>query len=172
MMIKRYYKSDFKINEIPQGGYMNTPFRFSYYTRTKEKIYVASYDGQKYTNCRRLSDGTLLVTFDNHGLSTGILMVFREFELIDADYKDGVCNYSFIDNTGIMLVNNRTNEKEEIIKVTVYPNYQKGDAMTWSTMTSQEQNELVKNVTEGVTSQLLQATPTGDETEYQDVFLK
>lgn len=85
------YKSDFKITEKCDAGYAMR-FRFLYYVGSPSKAYVASYDGVTYTNCHLNEDGTLTVSFDNHGLGIGDLMVERRYYFDDEQFQSGVCD--------------------------------------------------------------------------------
>lgn len=87
--MKINYKSDFKLQEVSDTVDLTTPFRFTYKT-TGVGSYTASFDGENYTNCRRLEDGSLLVIFDDHRLLTGQLSVRRCYYLTDADFADGL----------------------------------------------------------------------------------
>ena len=70
------YQSDFKIIEKNLNGYVNTPFRFTYFNPFKGK-FIASFDGHEYVGCSRMEDGNLLVAFDNPCFSPGMLKVKR-----------------------------------------------------------------------------------------------
>lgn len=85
------YKSDFKITEKCDAGYAMR-FRFLYYVGSPSKAYVASYDGETFTNCHLNEDGTLTVCFDDHGLGIGDLMVERRYYFNDEQYQSGVCD--------------------------------------------------------------------------------
>lgn len=85
------YKSDFKITEKCDAGYAMR-FRFLYYVGSPSKAYMASYDGETFTNCHLNEDGTLTVCFDDHGLGIGDLMVERRYYFNDEQYQSGVCD--------------------------------------------------------------------------------
>ena len=85
------YKSDFKITEKCDAGYAMR-FRFLYYVGSPSKAYVASYDGETFTNCHLNEDGTLTVCFDDHGLGIGDLMVERRYYFTDEQYQSGQCD--------------------------------------------------------------------------------
>lgn len=105
-MIKINYESDFKLTEKAEDGFANVPFRFVY--SVNSGTYTASYDGEKYTNCKRNEDGSVTVIFNNHGLGVGKLKVRREFFIPDGDFPDGVYNAVSNDTTDIMLVEGKT----------------------------------------------------------------
>lgn len=168
-MIRINYQSDFKIIEKNLNGDISTPFRFSYRTALSGRV-VAEFDGHEYKNCRRLNDGSLLVVFDSHGLRPGTLSVKREYYLSDADFKDGVCNLISVENTGVVLVIGKSDESTAFVDVC--PNYQKGDKgdpMTWDSMTSDEKRQLTAEVTEGMSVNML-ASVALSEKEYPDVL--
>ncbi len=121
--MKINYLSEFKLSETTLDGDISTPFKFTYYT-PKSVGYVASYDGTTYKNCRRLSDGSLLVVFENHQLVCGDLYVRREYYLTDNDFSDGVLNLVTTQKCGIELTTDDTTDTT--ISTTVYPNYQCG----------------------------------------------
>ena len=64
------YKSDFKI--IEGGCDFSVPFVFEYRTGFGRSYKVSHADGE-YDNCQLMEDGRLMVVFDSHGLSPGIL---------------------------------------------------------------------------------------------------
>ena len=163
------YQSDFKIIEKNLNGDLKTPFRFTYQTALSKPV-VASFDGHDYKNCRRLDDGSLLVVFDNHGMRPGNLTVRREYYLTDADFADGICNLVSMEFTGIVLVNGRSDDSTGTIDV--YPNYQKGDKgdpMTWESMTEEQRTELKDSVVKDVQNEMLSSFPISDK-EYEDVL--
>jgi hypothetical protein len=86
-----YYKSDFSITEKSESGYA-MPFRFIYYAASPSRPFVASFDGQKYTNCQLDESGNLLIGFDDHNLGCGTLMVQRKYYLNSSAYASGVCD--------------------------------------------------------------------------------
>lgn len=80
------FKSDFAITEKCEAGYAMR-FRFIFFTGLQQKDYIASWDGQTYTNCRLNEDGTLTVFFDDHGLGVGDLMVERRYYIDDERFR-------------------------------------------------------------------------------------
>lgn len=117
-----HYKSDFKLFE--KGELHTAPFEYEYST-TFGRSYKASYIEGVYTNCRLLDDGRLMVIFDNHGLTPGILRVTRRYYLTDNDYHDGVCHLVSKEETGVILTAGKTDECE--VEVQVPPHYMQGD---------------------------------------------
>jgi hypothetical protein len=89
-MSKIYYESDFKIRETFQTDTPIKGFKFTYYVKDTE--YVASWDGTTLQNCKLNNDGSVVVFFENHGLSIGKLRCKREFFLQDSDFPDGFYN--------------------------------------------------------------------------------
>ncbi len=110
------YLSEFKITENSSVVDTTTPFKYSYYT-SQSTPYVASWDGEEYTNCRREEDGSLLVIFENHKLTTGQLMVKRDYYLSDSDFSDGICNISSTEKTGIELTTQSSTTSQSQIDV-------------------------------------------------------
>lgn len=165
-----HYKSDFKLFE--KGELHTDPFEYEYST-TFGKSYKASYLDGVYTNCRMLDDGRLMVIFDNHGLSQGILRVTRRYYLTDNDYHDGVCHLVSKDETGVILTTGKTDECE--VEVQVPPHYMQGEQgvpgkdMTWNSMTEGQRAELVQEVTGNIEGTMLTSTQLSD-TEYEDLF--
>ena len=80
------FKSDFAITEKCEAGYAMR-FRFIFFTGLQQKDYIASWDGETYTNCRLNEDGTLTVFFDDHGLGVGDLMVERRYYIDDERFR-------------------------------------------------------------------------------------
>lgn len=109
-MININYESDFKLTEKAEDGFANVPFRFVY--SVNSGTYTASYDGDKYTNCKRNEDGSVTVIFNNHGLGVGKLKVRREFFVPDEDFPDGVYNIVSNETTAIMLVEGKTDNTD------------------------------------------------------------
>ncbi len=120
------YKSDFKILENFIGETdLETPFRFTYKSSTSAS-YVVWFDGEEYSSCRRLDDGSLLVSFNNHSLMPGELTVLREWFLTDSDFEDGVCNSTIIESCGVTLWSGASDSSTTVIEV--LPNYHKGES--------------------------------------------
>lgn len=139
------YKSDFKIvEEFSDGSSLfNSPFTFTYYTKPSTQ-YVVIYDGENYINCKPLDEGKLLVIFDNHNLSTGVLKVKREFRLTDSDFSDNT--YTKIIEQELPLVLEKgvqcsCNDEEEIhIEIPVA--YQMGGGASLKEVNYNELKEL------------------------------
>lgn len=105
-MTRIHYESDFKLTEKAEERFENVPFVFRYVS--KKQTYEASFDGTSYVNCKRNTDGTITVIFNNHGLEVGRLKVRREFKVPDDDFVDGVYNAVSNDTTDITLVDGAT----------------------------------------------------------------
>ena len=86
-----FFKTDFAITEQCEAGYAMR-FRFRYFTDKLRRDYVASFDGENYENCHLNEDGTLTVTFDDHHLGIGDLMVERHFYFDDERFRTGRYN--------------------------------------------------------------------------------
>ena len=92
MQIKQiFFKTDFTITERSEAGY-GVPFRFRYWTGSPSRAFVASFDGQTYTNCHLDNDGNLVIGFDDQRMGLGMLMVERTYYLNDQNYASGVCD--------------------------------------------------------------------------------
>lgn len=164
------YKSDFKLFE--KGELHAAPFEYEYST-TFGKCYKASYLDGVYTNCRLLDDGRLMVVFDNHELSPGVLRVTRRYYLTDSDYHDRICHLVSKEETGVILTAGKTDDCE--VEVQVPPHYMQGEHgapgkdMTWDSMTEEQRTELIQEVTSNVEDTIITSTPISD-TEYEDLF--
>lgn len=124
--MKINYQSDFKLNEVSESVDLSTPFKFSYYTTSfSSNRITASFDGENYTNCRRLEDGSLLVIFDNPRLGVGRLAVRREYFLTDSDFADGICNSVSEEEINVYLTQGKSDSDGDVT-VMVYPTYQQG----------------------------------------------
>ncbi len=121
--MKINYQSDFKLYEQCEADDLTAPFRFEYRT-SGLTTYTAEFDGENYKSCRRLDDGSLLVAFDNHKLSTGTLQVRREYFLSDSDFADGVHNRVTVEQTEIILTTGASEENSAIVEI--IPPYIKG----------------------------------------------
>ncbi|MDO5421830.1 MAG: hypothetical protein Q4F50_17495 [Bacteroides sp.] len=144
------FKSDFKL--IESGTDFSVPFIFEYNTRGGRTFTASHIDGV-YTNCKRMDDGRLLVIFDRHGMGIGNLVCSRQFFLSDKDYSDGICHLHDCRNTGVMLTIGETDDTD--ITVALPPYYQqgdKGDPLTWDTMTDEQKKELEDAVAKQVLS--------------------
>lgn len=86
-----YFKTDFSLLEKSDVGY-SLPFRFLYFAAAPSRGYEVSFDGVTYKNCSLDSDGNLLVTFDDHNLGCGTLMVRRTYYLNSDTFASGVCD--------------------------------------------------------------------------------
>jgi hypothetical protein len=162
-MIKINYKSDFKIKEKPTTVALEVPFIFSYYVFENKK-YVASFDGSKYVNCERKEDGSLDVIFNNPGFGIGRLKVERKYAINDKDFSDGVYDVVSVDKTDVFITSGKTSENYvETLVVPPYIKGDKGDPMTWKTMTDGEREELVEDVVEAIG---IAFDHTGDGTKF------
>ena len=164
------YKSDFKL--VESGCDFSAPFVFEYRTGFG-KSYKASHVDGKYTNCKLMGDGRLMVIFDGHGLLPGILTCERHFYLTDQDYHDGICDLWDKRPIGIMLASGKTDDCEAEVQLPPY--YQQGEpgkpgeSMTWDRMPEEDKDALKAAVIQEVKSSLVQVEPV-DETEYEDYF--
>lgn len=158
MSVNIHFQSDFKLFETPDKSAPYTfqaPFRFAYYTNGAT-AFVATHCNGEYTNCELLEDGRLMVTFDNHDLGPGRVTCRREFFLTDEDYADGVCDLVIDDRTDIFLTMNGRDLGD--INIELPPFYQKGDKgdnLTYDSLTPEEKAEVFTNVTSGVVAELL-----------------
>lgn len=156
MVVKINNKSDFKINEWSESIALEVPFEFIYYIPLNKEKYVASYDGHSYINCVRLADGSLDVIFNNHGLGIGRLKVVRKYFVDDLSFADGVFDVISDDQTDVFLTSGKT--FDTYVKTLVVPPYlkgDKGDPMTWETMTEKERGELVKDIAEAIDPEMV-----------------
>ncbi len=114
--MKINYQSEFKI--IEHGNCFDgvTPFRYTYFT-PKSNLYIASFDGTRYVNCRSEADGELLVVFENHALSIGELKVIRELYLTDSDFARGVCKSISLEDTTIELTTGKSEGSEVTVEL-------------------------------------------------------
>lgn len=96
--------SDFIVTEhFNKEEHMGVPFRYTYFTRQEQ--YVASWDGEKYINCKSNTDGSITVVFNAHHLGIGLLKVRREYFIPDINFADGIRNEVSVEDTCILLVN-------------------------------------------------------------------
>lgn len=154
-MIKINYKSDFKIKEKPTTVALEVPFIFSYYVFENRK-YVASFDGSKYVNCERKEDGSLDVIFNNPGFGIGHLKVERKYAINDKAFSDGVYDVVSVDKTDVFITSGKTSGNYvETLVVPPYLKGDKGDPMTWSTMTETEREELVHDIAEAIDPEMV-----------------
>lgn len=134
-----FFKTDFAITEKSEAGY-GVPFRFKYYTASPSRAFVASFDGNTYTNCHLDDDGNLCIGFDDHNMGLGTLMVERTYYLNNSCYVSGVCDERIapapvvIEEEGeggvinkFQIVLSLQGETTIAARSTVQPYYAKGD---------------------------------------------
>lgn len=164
------YQSDFKLIETAERTDLTVPFIFSYFVHPNRK-YVASFNGTEYKNCIRAEDGSLAVIFDKHGLGPGRLKVERQYWVGDAVFPDGKWNIVSVDDTGINLTTGKTDDVDVDLEVVLpYLKGDKGDSLTWSTMTESEKSEMIKELGEEIDNNLVVFQDIDDTTDYKDVF--
>lgn len=161
--MKKNYQSDFKLMEVSDVT-LTVPFRFTYILRDKE-VLVAEFDGTNYTNCRPIDKGYLMVFkcpdggwgAGSRGWDIGFhLMVRRDYYLTDLDFADGICHESSYTSAGVEFVKGVSDDFDEV--VVPYPNYQKGDkgdALTWDTMSQADKDKLKADVIAAVESEMI-----------------
>lgn len=163
-------KSDFKIKETIERADVSIPFVYSYFVYSNKK-YVASFDGEKYVNCHRNDDDSITVIFDNHNLGVGALKVERKCLVRDADFADGVWQIVSVEETGINLTNGQTDEIDfSTVVIPPYIKGDKGDSLTWATMSESEKTELIQDLGDKIDASLIVTSETEDKTDYNDVF--
>lgn len=158
--MERNYKSDFSLLIGNVQGDVTTPFTFTFRTFSSAVVYVASFDGVNYVNCRREADGKIMVLFDNHGLGLGELWVTTDYKLTNPDYPDGIEDK--VDNlfTGVILTDG---ESYGVLDTVIYPDYQKGDKgdpLTWSDLTDDQKEQLARDASNFVLNDMIK---TSDE---------
>ncbi len=134
-----YYKSDFRVEVANYAADTSTPFVFTYKTTSDGSSYLASFDGENYTNCSVTDEGTLLVTFDSHGLDMGQLSVVREYFVDDEDFADGVANRVVSEVVDVILISGVFDCTT--VQTTVLPPYakgEKGDSFTFDDFTEEQ----------------------------------
>ena len=164
------YLSDFKIKEKTDRVDQSVLFVFLYYV-TPTKRYEASFDGSVYKNCYRNEDGTLTVVFDKHGLDPGKLKVERKYYLNYNDFTNGVCIKVSVEDTGINLVTGKTDKLD--VEISVIPPYlkgDKGDSLTWESLTEDEKDVLVQELGQEINAELIVTSDTSDTNDYEDLF--
>lgn len=114
-----FFKTDFAVTEQCETGY-SMRFRFRYFTSKLRRDYVASFDGEKYENCRLNDDGSLTVTFDDHRLGIGDLMVERHYYLDDERFRTGQCDM-VVSAKPVLQFDKEAAEGERISQVVLTP---------------------------------------------------
>lgn len=181
---KFYYKTDFvQIVSVADNAVL--PFTLTYFTVEGGNTFVASFDGTKYTNCQRQSDGSILVIFDSHNLECGRLKCECNVKIANTDYvTDSTDNEINLYTTSVALYDGPTvisTEAKESFGA-IYRGYSAydlavqngytgtvsdwlaslkgadGKALSWSDMTDAQKTEL-KN---GVVASIPTATTTAN----------
>lgn len=146
--------SDFKIKEVTKNEDFNVRFRFEFFVYESKK-YVVSWDGKEYVNCKRLDDGSLEIIFNNPKFGLGQLKVRREYYISDEDFTDGIWNAVTVEKTGIYITDGETDDIDvENIIVPPYIKGEPGKDMKWSTMTQDEKNEVISDISESIGSDI------------------
>lgn len=149
------YKSDFKIAETHDESILNAPFKFTYYIEGNDTSHVASYDGEKFNNCRYES-GRLIIAIKGSLLGIGAISVIREFYLNDDDFQDGKCDIYSSESTDIYLGDGYT-DVEGDVEIELFPYYQKGDkgdTFTYADMTEEDKKDLASYIDEDAKKEL------------------
>lgn len=80
-------------------------FEFEFYIDGREEIYLAKKSGELSQNCVLYPhDSSVKIIFENHGLSTGILMGKLTVYVYDPDMSDRRLTVSDTFDTGIKLI--------------------------------------------------------------------
>ena len=164
------YLSDFKIKEKTDRVDQSILFVFSYYV-TPTNRYEVSFDGKAYKNCYLNDDGSLTVVFDKHGIGPGKLKVERKYYLNDKDFSNGVCIKVSVEDTGIHLVTGKTDNLD--VEIAVIPPYikgDKGDSLTWESLTEEEKDVLIQELGQEINAELIVTSDTSDTNDYEDLF--
>lgn len=112
------FKSDFAITEKCEAGYAMR-FRFIFFTGLQQKDYIASWDGETYTNCRLNEDGTLTVFFDDHGLGVGDLMVERRYYIDDERFRTETVDI-VVSPQPVIIIDKDAPEESKLFKVRLW----------------------------------------------------
>ena len=112
------FKSDFAITEKCEAGYAMR-FRFIFFTGLAQKDYVASWDGETYTNCRLNEDGTLTIFFDDHGLGVGDLMVERRYYIDDERFRTEKVDI-VVSPQPVIIIDKDAPEESKLFKVRLW----------------------------------------------------
>lgn len=119
------YQSDFQVEVGLKGKNIEgVPFTLTFYTAVGDATFEADYDGSNYTNCKKLDDRTILVTFNSHELRPGQLKVKKQFHVSDMSYPDGVHTIVDVEALDIFLTTGRTDAVDPI-KATIYQTFLK-----------------------------------------------
>ncbi len=114
-MTKVNYKSDFDLilrlnmcagDSCVDVGWPDYDWTAKFYTRSREKSYIASNIGGVLTNCFN-DDGKIHVVFNNHGLDAGTLRVEFSAEIPNDMYPDGLKREVIPSPLGIELTRGR-----------------------------------------------------------------
>lgn len=141
-MTKINYKNDFiaeiilrdlRGTELPAPSY---PWRAEFSTGALGGTYVAAFDGINYTNCR-VMDNRILVSFNAHALTPGVLKVKFTAHVPDADYADGERTEYFASVTPIELTREPTAAPSQATLSVILPTI-KGDKLTFSDLTDSD----------------------------------
>lgn len=118
------YQSDFELvaNWVGEGEIL--PFVLEY--STGNRTFTASWNGKVWRNCKKESENSIRVFFDNHKLCTGKLACTMTYWLDNDHYLDGKQTIVNHVDTDIVLVNSSSDEIINDMNMELYPNYQRG----------------------------------------------
>lgn len=178
------YKSDFdfklKIKSLgAEGSYVDVgfptyDFKGYLYTRGMRKYEFGKQD-EKLLNCFN-DNGTIHIVANNHSLFSGVVKIDFYIDIPNDIYPD---NHKLIVTncaTTIELVEGCGDEftAEEIEIVAPYikgDKGEKGDPLTWETMTQEQREKVVQSAVDEIQKeQITILENTSDATDYNDVF--
>ena len=156
-MTEKNRKSDFKIIEVlPDDSYNGIPFEYTYFTKQYGKKYIAAFDGNTYTNCKKTEGGDLLILFNSPGFEPGRLMCEKKYMIPDEDMPDGTYDIVTKVAIDIKITEGSNSDDEEFL---IYlPELAKqgekgdpGEPLTWEDLTEEQRAELTENDIDGGT---------------------
>lgn len=125
-MIFKNYQSDFEFYQ-ELGNAQPAPFELSYYIPGKEQKLIASYNGEKYTNCRPEGNGIIVsVDYSQVQLGIGKIRCTARYYLNNEHYKDGIYEPVSDFEIGIELHRGKSDDMGDLVAVPL-PSYTKGD---------------------------------------------
>lgn len=170
LAVKSYNAS----GELIDVGFPTYDFYGYIYTRGLRKIEF-SHKGGELVNCFN-DDNRIHIVINAHNLPAGVLRVDFYAEIPNSIYPDGSKLTVSDCPTSIELVSGCADDITELEAEAIAPYIKgdkgdKGDSLTWETMTESQRQEVINSAVEDIRQeQITTLLDTDDTNEYNDVF--
>lgn len=176
VVVDFYYNDEH--GKITDFGFPPFDFKIFFWTASKENAFMASCNYVNgvphYVNCKRHKD-SLVVVFDRHRLTPGLLHSELVMEVPDDLYPDGYRRDPFILHSDIKLIHGPT-PAPTLAQIKAILPYVKGrdgrdgKDMTYDDMTEEQKEDLAERVAENVQLPDLSGMDDITDAEFDDMF--